>query len=340
VANKKYPWLYVQGIIDDHSRLMLTTETYTEDNALNFQCTLRKAISLYGIPERLYVDLGSPYNNHDLTMICNRLGIDLIHAPPHDGAAKGVIEEKWKLLLNETRVDIVLDNLTTHEELDARVQQWRHDYNKRTNSGVGGIPIERFNASVKEKPIRKVASLKELSEAFSHERIRVLDNLGLIHLDNVKYKAPDELRYLVKGRVKVRIVYDPLNVEETIHILHDGKKYPMKVDDPLENGRENARKALEKAREAKSCTGMTTAEIRAENRYRVRMAGTNRIPDETPEDSSSPDSSPEFDSSVPVSEMTTDISVDAEPAAQILADQSSAVTDDEETIQAIPFIYE
>jgi len=277
VKGKKVPWLYVQGIIDDHSRVLMVSETYTEDTAFTFQCSLRKAISLYGIPDRLYVDLGRPYNNHDLTVICNRLGIELIHAHPRDGAAKGVIENKWKLLLSETRVDIVLDNLTTKEELDKRVQEWRETYNSRTNTGVGGIPYERYNASIKEKPIRRVASKEELSEAFSYERIRVIDNLGIIRINAVKYKAPDELRYLVEARSKVVVRYDPLDIENTIHVFFNDKRYPLTIDDPIKNAADNARKALEHAREAKSCVGMTAAEIRAENRYQARMAGTNRV---------------------------------------------------------------
>lgn len=349
VAGKKTPWLYVQGIIDDYSRLMMVAETYTADNALNFQFTLRKAVSLYGIPERLYVDLGSPYNNHDLTLICNRLGIDLIHAPPNDGAAKGVCENKWKQLLNDTRVDIVLDHLTTHEQLDARVQKWRQDYNKRLNSGVGGIPIERFNASVQEKPIRRIPSLQELSEAFSHERHRVLDNLGLIHLDNVKYRAPDELRVLFTRRVTVKVVYDPMDLGGTIHVDYNGKKYPLKVDDPIENGRENARKALECAREAKSCTGMTTEEIRAENRYRARMAGTNRVPAEESGDAdaesdteSDEESDAESDAdtdTVPVMPDVEEPRADAPILPPLDADQSTAVLADEEVSPAIPFAY-
>lgn len=277
VKGKKQPWLFVQGIIDDHSRVLMVTETYTEDTALNFQFTLRKAISLYGIPERLYVDLGSPYNNHDLTVICNRLGIDLIHAPPRDGAAKGVVENKWKLLLAETRVDIVLDKLITQEELDARVQEWRVTYNSRVNSGVDGIPNERLNASEAEKPLRRIGSQEELSEAFSHERVRVMDNLGIIHLETVHYKAPDELRHLVRPRTKLTVVYDPKDITGTIHVCFRNKKYPLTVDDPMENGRENARNALKRAREAKSCAGMTAAEIKAEERYRARMAGTDRV---------------------------------------------------------------
>ena len=277
VKGKKQPWLFVQGIIDDHSRVLMVTETYTEDTALNFQFTLRKAISLYGIPERLYVDLGSPYNNHDLTVICNRLGIDLIHAPPRDGAAKGVVENKWKLLLAETRVDIVLDKLITQEELDARVQEWRVTYNSRVNSGVDGIPNERLNASKAEKPLRRIGSQEELSEAFSHERVRVMDNLGVIHLETVHYKAPDELRHLVRPRTKLTVVYDPKDITGTIPVCFRNKKYPLTVDDPMENGRETARNALKRAREAKSCAGMTAAEIKAEERYRARMAGTDRV---------------------------------------------------------------
>ena len=273
---RKKPWVYVQGIIDDHSRLELVTNCVTHDDALNFQMTLREAVSIYGIPERLYVDLGSAYNNADLVRICNELGIQLIHTHARDGAAKGVIENKWKLIQQDTAVDIVVDRLDTYEQIAQRVEEWRNEYNGRYNSGVGGVPVERWNTSVREKPLRKVGSEEELSRAFSHHRHRKLTPLGTVSLNNVKYKVPDSLRTQVKPGTRLEIVYDPKDMKGTIHMIWNGDSYPLKEDDPVENAAENAAEALKKHRENRSCTGMTAEEIRAENRYRKRMAGTGR----------------------------------------------------------------
>jgi transposase InsO family protein len=59
------------------------------DNAVNFQHCLRKAITKYGVPKRLYVDNGSPYKNEQLRLICAGLGIILIHSRVRQPQGKG-----------------------------------------------------------------------------------------------------------------------------------------------------------------------------------------------------------------------------------------------------------
>ncbi|MCB6202665.1 DDE-type integrase/transposase/recombinase [Extibacter muris] len=50
-------------ILDDYSRMIVGGKLYYQENAANFQKTLREAVAAYGIPNKLYVDNGSPYSN-------------------------------------------------------------------------------------------------------------------------------------------------------------------------------------------------------------------------------------------------------------------------------------
>ncbi len=75
--------VYLIHIIDDASRLVVGHTLTFNDNAINFQDTLKKAIKVYGIPKVLYVDNGSPYANAQLELICANLGIQLVHAKPY-----------------------------------------------------------------------------------------------------------------------------------------------------------------------------------------------------------------------------------------------------------------
>ena len=43
-------------ILDDHSRMIVGGKLYYQENAANFQKTLKEAIAAYGIPNKLYVD--------------------------------------------------------------------------------------------------------------------------------------------------------------------------------------------------------------------------------------------------------------------------------------------
>lgn len=47
-------------------------------NSYNFQKVL-KAVARYGIPNKLYLDNGSPYKNEQLSLICGSLGIVELH---------------------------------------------------------------------------------------------------------------------------------------------------------------------------------------------------------------------------------------------------------------------
>ena len=53
---------------------------YCQENAADFQKTLKDAIAAYGIPNKLYVDNGSPYSNEQLSFICDSAGTVLLHA--------------------------------------------------------------------------------------------------------------------------------------------------------------------------------------------------------------------------------------------------------------------
>ena len=83
---------YLIVIIDDASRMIVGFEVFFEDSAVNFQKVFRHAVKTYGIPGMLLVDNGAPYSNHQLELICAKLGVQLIHAPPRDGSVKGYVK--------------------------------------------------------------------------------------------------------------------------------------------------------------------------------------------------------------------------------------------------------
>ena len=77
---KKYR-TYLIHFIDDNSRLVVGHGFYLNDNAINVQKTLKKAIKTYGLPKQIYLDNGKSYKNCQLSLICARLGIKLTHYP-------------------------------------------------------------------------------------------------------------------------------------------------------------------------------------------------------------------------------------------------------------------
>ena len=62
-----------------------------EDTTL-FARTLKKAISIYGIPKILYCDQGKVFRSNYLLQLCARLGISLVNAEPYSPESKAKIE--------------------------------------------------------------------------------------------------------------------------------------------------------------------------------------------------------------------------------------------------------
>lgn len=275
-------WVYIQGIMDDHSRRIVSAVCYMKDSAENFQNTLFHGVSSHMIPTCLYVDNGAPYICRQLKEICNRLGITLIHTRSEDGASKGCIERFWLTAVMDVLPDLILDKVDTLEGVQKEVDKCVERYNRTKNEGVDGVPNERYQASILRKPCRKAKSLEWLREQFVNETWCHLYNDNVIHFNKAHYRIPDELVKDVRQTFgkSVPVSYDPKDIEGTICVLLKGQKHPLSLDNPSENntGRRNtggrktqqAEQAQEKARRK-----MTVSEQRAEERYQRRMAGVN-----------------------------------------------------------------
>ena len=71
---------YLSSIIDDHSRLLLWSEWYENQDEYSVEDVFRKAVLKHGRIEKVYTDNGSVYISHQLKMSCSMLGIKLIRA--------------------------------------------------------------------------------------------------------------------------------------------------------------------------------------------------------------------------------------------------------------------
>ena len=290
----KLKWVYLQGIMDDHSRLIVGAYCYMCDNALNFQETLFRSILNYCIPVKLYVDNGSPYIDGNLIRICSKLGITLIHTRSRDGASKGAVERFWRSTDMDISADIVLDDLNTLEQIQACVDDWVYTYNHKVNRGVGGIPRERYEASEKRHPMRHPASEEELKKAFLHTKTRTV-RCGVIQQNNVFYELPDELRKSGDPKT-VKVFYNPRDVEGSIFVLDaNGKSYHLQELDKEKNAgkKRNTGGRTEELKEKaaqKAAGKITESELHAEQRHQRRQEAIRRANAKHAESDDVPDS--------------------------------------------------
>lgn len=79
---------YLIQIIDDASRLLVGHQFFLNDNSFNLQIVLKQAVKTYGIPKKIFVDNGKPYQNLQFKIICANLGSALIYAKPYSPQSK------------------------------------------------------------------------------------------------------------------------------------------------------------------------------------------------------------------------------------------------------------
>lgn len=192
---------YLIAIIDDASRLIVGYGFYPADNAVNVQITLKEAMLRYGIPKRIYADNGKPYKNVQLSLICARLGVSLLHAKAYHGNQKGKIERTFKSVKEGWMYNINYDDFDSVEALNRSLAVFISNKNNTIHSVTKKPPLERFLED-KDHITRKNERI--LSEAFLHSCERTVGNNALIKLNDEHYETSQE--YIGK-RIEVR--YEP-----------------------------------------------------------------------------------------------------------------------------------
>ncbi len=80
---------YLIALLDDATRVVPYAAFMLSENTTSFLPVLQQAILRRGIPKRLYVDNGAAYRSQQLSLVCAKLGVTLIHARPLPASRQG-----------------------------------------------------------------------------------------------------------------------------------------------------------------------------------------------------------------------------------------------------------
>lgn len=232
------PYIYENGqrrrtycimIIDDRSRMIVGGRFFYADNAYNFQKVLKDAVAARGIPIKLYVDNGNPYKNEQLSMICGRLGIVLLHTAVRDGASKGKVERNFRTLRNRFLNVMDVAELSGIDELNSRLLEYINKHNTSVHSATGMTPSDRYLQGI--SAVKMPVSKEWLESCFMNCVKRLVKNDATIVIDKVLYDVQMEFM-----RTRVEVHYLPEDVEHA-YILYEGKQYPIRKTNKVENAR-------------------------------------------------------------------------------------------------------
>ncbi|AEE95412.1 DDE-type integrase/transposase/recombinase [Mahella australiensis] len=105
-GNKRKVYLF--GFIDNFSKFVPHSQFYYESSLPRMEDCLKKAITKYGVPERVYLDNGKVYVSYNFKLSCARLGIRLSYATPYHPAGKGCIERFWQFVQSDFLTELRL----------------------------------------------------------------------------------------------------------------------------------------------------------------------------------------------------------------------------------------
>ncbi len=187
--NKVLKGTYLCAIIDDSSRILVGYEWgFNEDTSL-FARTLKKAISIYGLPEILYCDRGSVYIGLYITELCGKLGIALCHTDKQDPEAKAKIE-RFNRTIGQMFYPLVKDfkQISILELNQAFTDFIDKIYHTREHGTLKEAPLSKFQRLLPEIKIRRLRDslLEEYFLASLKRRVR-LD--GTIRINNRFYEV-------------------------------------------------------------------------------------------------------------------------------------------------------
>ena len=144
-------------VLDDHSRFALGLQACGDERTQTVQDRLRAIFRVYGLPDRLLMDNGSPWGNDTahprtpLTVWLLRLGVRVSHSRPYHPQTQGKGERFHRTLKAEVLQGRHFVDLAACQDAFDR---WRTVYNtQRPHQALGlAVPISRYTPSPRPFP--------------------------------------------------------------------------------------------------------------------------------------------------------------------------------------------
>ena len=225
---------YLSSAIDDHSRYVVHSQFYDNQEEAIIEDTFRQVILKAGKFDTAYFDNGSQYVAKQLKYSLARLGITVRHAPVRSGKSKGKCE-KFHQVVDAFLREVKVHKIKTLEELNHHWRNYLEEYyHKEDHDGIR----EYYESQGVSVPLEGITPLQEwnrdqralvfldatvVAEAFLHHETRLVDKGACISFQGRKYETKPSLIGF-----QVEIAYDPTS-PETITVNYPGMEpFPAK----------------------------------------------------------------------------------------------------------------
>ncbi len=210
---------YLSAFIDCHSRYVVEARYYFRQNLDVLIDSLIRALATHGAPLQLYVDRAKIYLANALRAACYRLNIKLLHRPPKDPPAGGLIERLIQTIQMQLEAEIRAGDILSLPQLNRCLSAWLAvSYHKTIHSETKQPPEQRYQNGL---TVIRTVNMANVMESFLQSVDRTVNKtFSDVQLDKRFYRTDPKLR---GDRVQVK--YDPFSSWDTVHIYSLAGQY-------------------------------------------------------------------------------------------------------------------
>jgi transposase InsO family protein len=188
--NGKKLRIYLIAIIDDASRHIVHAEFFLNDNAINVQIALKKAVSKYGVPRMFFLDNGSSYKNGQLEIICASLGITKIHTKVRKPESKAKIERFFRTVKDNWIYSIDWSKFNSLDFVNTEFNLYLSEkYTHKLHSSLNMTPKERY---MKDYERFKFIPKDKIDEYFLHRVSRKVKKDATVNVKTKLFEVPQK----------------------------------------------------------------------------------------------------------------------------------------------------
>ena len=217
---------HLSAWIDCHSRYIVEARYYIRENLDILVDSLLRAWGNHGASRELYVNNAKIYHANALQLACTQLNIQLLHRPPRDPPAGGLIERIFQTCQTQLEAEVRAAQILTLEDLNRVLAAWLQTaYHPHVHSETGQTPHARYHQE--PRLIRQVNLGAVLGFFHQREPRTVNEDFSDVRLENLFFAVAPTLR-----GDRVIVEYDPFSPFHEVQIysltgayLGRGKRY-------------------------------------------------------------------------------------------------------------------
>jgi len=213
---------YLIAFIDDATRVVPYATFAWSEGTIAYLSALEQAVRRRGIPKRLYVDNGSAFRSRQLSVVCAKLGIALIHAKPYAPQGKGKMERWFRTVRMQLLPLLSPEQLVSLDTLNRALAAWvEGEYHHAPHRGLGDeSPADKWART--SDAVRMPAA--DVGDHFLTEQKRNVQKDRTVTLDGVAFEVDAAL---VGERVTLR--FDPARNPDkrSVEVWHQGRRIEL-----------------------------------------------------------------------------------------------------------------